>query len=375
MENYRQFFPITRHKTYLNHAAVAPLSLKVRKALRTYYKIRSEKKPGNWGQATQTASELKNMFAKLINTNSSDRIAFTQNTTHGLNIIASGLNWQADDEILIPEREFPANVYPFKNLERQGVKIKFLPADAGGITSQTLLSNITKKTKMLSISFVEFLSGYKHNMQALGQICHDKNILFIVDSIQGLGAIPFDVEKYKIDGLANGAHKWLMAPQGLGFLYITQQLQDKINQSHLGWTGLENFEDFLNYNRKPVQSAARYELGTLNFAGIIGAHAALKFLLEVGIENIYQNLIKITEHAIKGLNDLGFRLYTNPDKKYRSGIITFYPKNNSRDLFQTLIDKNIICSLRDGMIRIAPHFYNHKKDIDQVLNVCEDFLK
>jgi len=373
MRNYRRFFPIVKNKVYLNHAATSPISIKVKEALDAHYSTRMNKKPGNWEHSMEVASELRTMFARMINAESGDRIAFTRNTTHGLNIIASGLNWGKDDEILIPEKEFPANVFPFKNLEKQGLKIKFLPSPEGGLEPETLQSNITKKTRLLTLSFVEFLSGYKHNMEAIGRICRDEDIIFIVDSIQGLGAIPLDVKKFHIDGLANGGHKWLMAPPGTGFLYITRRLQDSINQAHMGWTGFENFEDFLNYDREPVSTAARYELGSLNFAGIRGAHASVSLLIKAGIENIYRHLRKLTSYAIAELENLGFNIYTNKKLKYRSGIITFYPDNGSQELFELLQDNNIVCSLRSDMIRIAPHFYNNIEDIDSLLKVCKKF--
>lgn len=371
METYRQFFPITEQKVYLNHAAVSPISTKVKQALDNFFTIRSQEQPGNWTTAVQIAAELKEMFAEIINAESSDRIAFTQNTTHGLNIIASGLQWNSGDEILIPENEFPANVYPFKNLERKGVRIKFLPVQAGGITPAILKSNIAPKTKLLTLSFVEFLSGYKHNLEQLGQICRQNNILFIVDSIQGVGAIPIDVQKSFIDGMANGGHKWLMSPQGTGFLYVTENLQNKIRQSHLGWTGLQDMQDFMNFDRRPRKSAGRYELGTLNFAGIAGAHAALSLLTEVGIENIYSHVVKLTDYAIEKLESHSYKIYSNQNPEYRSGILSFYPKKDPQKFFNRLQNNNIVCSLREGLIRIAPHFYNNIDDIDRFIKICQ----
>jgi selenocysteine lyase/cysteine desulfurase len=141
----------------------------------------------------------------------------------------------------------------------------------------------------------------------------------------------------------------------------------------MGWTGLENFEDFLDYDRKPVKTAARYELGSLNFAGITGAHASLSLLIKAGIEDIYQHLIDLTTYAIRELKSLGFNIYTNKKLKYRSGIITFYPDQGAPELFELLQDHNIVCSLRSNMIRIAPHFYNNQDDIKRLLEVCKRF--
>lgn len=188
--------------------------------------------------------KLRTLLAKLIRTDSS-RIALIYNTSHGLNIIASGLEWKEGDEILISEGEFPANVYPFFNLRRLGVKVKILPTSSGDLEPDTLLSAITQKTKMLSVNFVEFLSGYKAVLKTIGEICQGHRIIFVVDAIHGLGAIPLDVINRSIDALACGGHKWLMFPQGIGFLYIIKELQDKIRQSHLRWMSVEDPEDFV----------------------------------------------------------------------------------------------------------------------------------
>ncbi|MCF7740711.1 MAG: aminotransferase class V-fold PLP-dependent enzyme [Candidatus Marinimicrobia bacterium] len=373
MDNYRKLFPITQEKVYLNHAATAPLSTRVKSALDKYIETRMKTQPGNWEESAQKGAELKQLFAGMIKAESADRIAFTQNTTHGLNIIASGLNWQPGDEILIPEKEFPANVYPFKNLEKLGVKIKYLPTPQGGLQASTLTDNISPKTKLLTLSFVEYLSGFKHDMEAIGQICQEYDILFIVDSIQGAGAMPIDVQNFHIDGLANGGQKWLMSPPGTGFLYVTKDLQGRISQCHLGWTGLEDFDNFLDYDRKPLETAARYELGSLNFAGITAAHAALSLLTEVGLDNIYQHIVKLTDHAIHGLKEAGYNLYTNQNRKHRSGIVTFYPDSGVEQLFEKMQENDIVCSFRSNMIRIAPHFYNNFADIEAVLDVCRKF--
>ena len=244
LENYRSLFPVTKKMIYLNHAATSPLSLRVIEVIEEHFHQRSITIVENWDFVLDKIEELRTLLAKVVGTDHS-RIALVYNTSHGLNIVASGLEWKEGDEILIPEGEFSANVYPFLNLRRKGVKIKLVPTPSGGLEPETLLSAITPVTKLLSVSFVEFLSGYKTNLKAIGEICHDHGIIFVVDAIQGLGAIPLDVIDCGIDALACGGHKWLMFPQGIGFLYITKELQDKIQQSHLGWMSVENPEDFL----------------------------------------------------------------------------------------------------------------------------------
>jgi len=376
LEDYRSLFPITKKMIYLNHAATSPLSVRVIEAIEEHLHQRSTTIVGNWDFVLDKIEELRTLLAKLIGTDHS-RIALVYNTSHGLNIVASGLEWKEGDEILIPEGEFPANVYPFLNLRRKGVKIKLVPTPSGGLEPETLLSAITPVTKLLSVSFVEFLSGYKTNLKEIGKICYDHGIIFVVDAIQGLGAIPLDVIDCGIDALACGGHKWLMFPQGVGFLYITKELQDKIQQSHLGWMSVENPEDFLNYNQKLSPDARRFECGCLNSAGIIGATVSLVMLLEIGQDIIYQHLISLISRLIEGLGERGFRIFTNKDLEKRSGIVTFYPKDKSKSkrLFNFFEENSIGVSIREEMIRISPHFYNTLEEMNFVLDICSKFQR
>jgi len=374
LEHYRSYFPVTRQQIYLNHAATAPLSTKVVQAIQTYLGHRSEKEPDNFEKVLQTAAELRELFGKLINT-TADRVALVQNTSQALNIVAAGLAWQTGDEILIPEQEFPANVYPFLNLRSQGVKVRFLPLQEGGLDPDVLTDHITHKTKLLSISYVGFLSGFRHDLQTIGKICQKRNIIFLVDSIQGLGAVPLDVKACQIDALANGGHKWLMCPQGIGFLYISHALQNKIRPTHVGWTGLADPLDFLNYEQELAGEARRFELGTCNSIGIIGAQRALSLLTEIGIEKIYQHLTQLTSLLCEGLEQAGYQLFTNTALSHRSGIVSFYPqvKEKSAALYDYLHQEQIICSLRAGMLRLAPHFYNTQAEIERVIERCDTF--
>ena len=376
LEDYRSLFPITKKMIYLNHAATSPLSTKVIEAIEEHFHQRSTTIVENWDFVLDKIEELRTLLAKLIRTDSS-RIALVHNTSHGLNIVASGLEWKEGDEILIPEGEFPANVFPFLNLRRKGVKIKLVPTPSGGLEPETLLSAITPVTKLLSVSFVEFLSGYKTDLKTIGKICQDHGIIFVVDAIQGLGAIPLDVIDCGIDALACGGHKWLMFPQGVGFLYITKELQDKIQQSHLGWMSVENPEDFLNYNQKLSPDARRFECGCLNSAGIIGATVSLAMLLEIGQDIIYQHLISLISRLIEGLEERGFRIFTNKDLEKRSGIVTFYPKDKSKSerLFNFFEENSIGVSIREEMIRISPHFYNTLEEMNLVLDICGKFQR
>jgi len=376
LAEYRELFPVTDHHVYMNHAATSPLSLRVIAAMQEHLQERSESCPDNWPQTFERSGKLRSLIAELIGT-TPDRLALLQNTCSGLNVIAAGLDWQAGDEILIPEGEFPANVYPFTNLERFGVKVRFLAVPEGGLTPEILERSISPRTRLLTLSFVEFLSGYKADLAIIGKICHANDIIFVVDGIQGVGAIPIDVEEFGIDALANGMHKWMMCPQGLAFLYLSRELQGRVHPTHLGWVGVKKPEEFLNYPQELSEEARRYELGGFNSAGVAGAVAAVSMLLELSPQNTYVQLKTLTSRLMEGLEKLGYRLYTHSDLNHRSGIVTFHPrdKNLSERLYQRLTEQNITISMRSSMIRVAPHFYNTVEEIDRVLSVCDGFIR
>ena len=374
LEKYRNLFPVTENLIYLDHAATSPLSKQVLAAINEYFQQRSTTNIENWEWVIEKIEELRGLLSELIGTDSA-RIAIVQNTSAGLNIVASGLEWKEGDEVLIPEGEFPANVYPYLNLRRLGVNVVFLPSPSGGLEPEILLSAITPKTRLLSVSFVEFLSGYKTDLKEIGRICRNYGITFVVDGIQGLGVIPLDVKDCYVDALACGGHKWLMFPQGVGFLYLTKELQDRIQQSYLGWMGVEDPEDFFNYKQALSSDARRFELGCLNSAGVVGAVASLSLLLEISQRVIYQYLKDLTSRLIEGIEEVGFGIFTNESLERRSGIVTFYPeiKSNSEKLFRFLEKNKVAVSLREEMIRVSPHFYNTVDEINQVIELCRKY--
>lgn len=368
LELYRSWFPhLQTGKMYLNHAAVSPLSTRVNQAIESYLQTRTIGEIDPFLLAQQSALQLKNNLATLLNT-TPKRIGFVLNTSEGLNILANGLPWSAGDRILLNDVEFPTNVVPFLNLKRFGVEIDFVHNTQGKILVDDIVKALTPKTKLLSISFVQFLSGYKANLEAIGALCKERNIIFCVDAIQGLGVSPMDVQKFKIDFLASGGNKWLMGLMGLGFVYLTEELQQRIHQVHASWTSNKNFfGDFFTYRVDFDETARRYENGTQNFLAITALGESTSMLLEAGIEQIEQHLHSITEKIFSSAKEIGYTVITPSSTSERSGIVTIqHPK--AGELFEALTKRNIIVSMREGMIRIAPHFYNSENDIAALLS-------
>ena len=371
-KNARKFFPIVENQMYLNHAACSPMSTKVKNAIEEFLHLRNAEKADDFKTDLLEARNLRETIAELLNS-SPERIALTSNTTHGINIFASGLQWKEGDEILISKMEFPANVYPYLNLQKKGVKIRWMPEKDGRIPLKYITTFVNDKTRLLSLSYIQYLNGYKADLQAIGKFCKENNIIFIVDGIQGLGAFQIDLEKTHIDGIATGGHKWLMSPKGTGFVYVSENLQGQINQSHLGWLSVENPFDFHNYDQSLDETAHRYELATPNQIGIYGMNAAIKLLLEVGIARISKHLTDITGFLRGELESSGYETFTTFEDRERGAIVLFSAgdPDKNQEIFKDLLKKGITISFREGNLRLSPHFYNTKEDLAQFM----DYLK
>ncbi len=363
----KQFPYLTTGKIYLNHAAVSPLPKSVAEEVTAYVRQRSETEINNYHAGLEKTANLKQKLAILLNTEA-ERIAFTKSVTDSLNILAQGIEWKRGDRIILNDIEFPANVYPFLNLTNIGVEIDFVKSKNGSIDIEDIEKAITPKTKLLSISFVQFLSGYRADLKTIGELCKKNNIIFSVDAIQGAGVAPLDVKEMQIDFLVGGAHKWLMGLMGLGYLFITEQLQNKIEQKTAGWLSVEDEWNLLDYKLKFKKDATRFHTGTFSMIGITALNASLDFFESVGQKNINKNILDNTEYFISKLNEIGLNpLLQNVKRNNLAGIVTL-PINNAEVIFEKLQQKNIVCSLREGMIRFSPHFYNTKDEIDIVVN-------
>lgn len=367
----RKYFPfLNKGKIYFNHAAVSPLSSFVTKKIEKYLLQRSEGEIEDYQTLLAESTEVKNKLARLINT-SAGRIAFVDNTSNGLNILAQGLQWKKGDRIILNDIEFPSNVYPFLNLQQLGVEIDFVKSENGKVTVENILKAITPSTKLLSISFVQFLSGYKADLEELGKICKEKNIIFAVDAIQGLGALQLDVKKCNVDFFSCGTQKWLMAIMGLAFIYLSGEIQNLISPKYVGWLSVENAWDILHYDLKLKHDATVFQTGTINAIGVNGLNASLELFESVGFAQIEETILNNTEYFMEKLSSIGFvPLLSGVERKYLSGIVTF-KHERANEIFEKLMSKKIHGSLREGMIRFSPHFYNTRSEIDHVVETLK----
>ncbi|PKL82660.1 MAG: aminotransferase [Ignavibacteriae bacterium HGW-Ignavibacteriae-3] len=371
----RNLFPhLKTGQIYFNHAAVGPWSSPVLDRINEFTIQRSGAKIENYQSFMEWNLGAKQKLGKILGA-PSDRIAWVDNVSNGLNILAHGLDWKAGDRIILNDMEFPANVYPFLNLQTQGVEIDLIKSHNGIVDIGDIAHVITTNTKLISISLVQFLSGYRCDIDAIGDLCRSNGIIFCVDAIQGAGVVEIDVQKAKIDFLAGGTQKWFMSSQGLSYVYLTEELQNRINQKYVGWTSVDNAWDFLDYNLTLKTSAERFQNGTLNVLGVAVFDSMLDLFLSYGMRNIEKNVLDNTKYFIEKLISIGINpiLKDVPEKK-RAGIVSF-KHNNSKNIYEELESRKIYCAVREGMIRFSPHFYNITDEIDEVVNVLEKILK
>jgi len=373
-ETYRPLFPHIKDKrTYLNHAAISPLSLNVSEKIQKYLKNRASDSIDNFKYLEEHFFNTKQKLARLLGA-PAERIAFVDNTSNGLNILANGLHWKTGDRILLNTMEFPSNVYPFLNLKRYGVEVDFIEPHNHTIPLEKIIAAVTPRTRLISISHVQYLNGFLTDLEALGTFCRENGIILSADVIQSAGAVPIDVEAMKIDFLASGGHKWLMAPEGIGFVFVTGELQEQIHQAYVGWTSVSNyFERMRDFKLELDPTARRYENGVLNTAGIIGLGASLDILLEVGIENIQEHILDLTGYFIAQLDERGIEYITPADRSERSGIVSFKPADTNA-LLQLMHERKVHTAVRGDFVRVSPHFYNTIEDINTLIACVDECL-
>jgi cysteine desulfurase / selenocysteine lyase len=379
LQNVRSLFPhLSTGRVYFNHAATGPLSSRVTEAMQRHLFDRSAGTLDTYETDIEMVGQLRSRVAALVNAPSPDRIAFPPNTSEGIAIVATGLPWHAGDRVLLNSAEFPANVYPYLALRRAGVELDFIRCRRGEVTPEMIESALTPKTRLVALSAVQFLSGYRADLAAIGDVCRRRNVVFAVDGIQAVGGVRVDVQAMKIDALAAGAQKWQLSPHGAGFLYVSEELQSRITQSHIGWLSVDDPWQFYNYDQPLASTARRYEPGTLTIPSLWGMHASLGLLLEVGLPAVEESVLANSGRLVEALCDIGgLELHTPEDPARRAGIVTigFSGGSDPRRVFVGLSRAGILVSLREGLIRFSPHFYNTPSEIETALGSLREFVR
>lgn len=372
-EALRAEFPVVDEYTCLNHAAVSPLPACVVKSMEEHLQ-RCQSPPTYHAEYMAAFNRTRNAVAALINA-TPDEIAFVQNTGTGISLIANGLPLQTGDEVILVDMEYPANVYPWMNLTQKGVRLRIVPHRGGGLDLGMLQAEVHERTRVITVSSVEFLSGYRTDLAALGAFCHQQGIFFVVDAIQSLGVIPLDVRACHVDCLAAGAWKWLLGPQGQAFLFCRQELLSQVQPILTGAEGVVNESDYLTYDMRFVPGADRFHNGMLSGANIAGLGTAVEMLLKQGVDNIERRVLELTGLLIDGLQKRGYPIFSNLEPAHRSGIVTFGAEDVGA-LYARLCAARVVVSCRwdaqgTKYIRVSPHAYSNEQDIAHLLRVLD----
>jgi cysteine desulfurase / selenocysteine lyase len=367
-DELRQLFPVTKNYVYLNHAAVAPLALPVYERMEGHARDLLEHGAVNYMAHLAAIKQVRGLAAQLINAQA-DEIAFAPSTSAGLAMIANGLDWQAGDNIVTADCEFPANVVPWMRIKREyGVEVRMAREPDGRLETEEILSLIDERTRVVTLSFVEFASGFRNDLATIGRYCRARNVLFVVDAIQGLGALQLDVEACGIDALSADAHKFLLGPDGVALFYVSRRALERVKPTLVGWQSVNNPEAYTDYEQPYARGARRFEAGALNTAGIVGLGAAIELFLQIGPARIENYLFELGDYLCAGLRERGYHVVSSRRDKEKSVIVCCrHDRYSAEQLYQVLNAQRIITTPRLGRLRIAPHLYNTRAEIDQLL--------
>jgi selenocysteine lyase/cysteine desulfurase len=375
----RDLFPICRERIFLAHAAVTALPRCVADAVCDYTR-QSSQNHQEFGDVLRDVKRARQTCAQIIGAHA-DEIALLGPTSLGLSLFANGLDWQPGDEVVCYHGDYPANVYPWIELRRRGVTVRYLePAAPGEITPELVERALTPRTKLVALASAHFFSGYRIDVEAIGALLHARGVLFSLDAIQTLGAFPLDVEKARVDFLSADAHKWMLGPLAIGIVYVRRAHFERLRPTLIGaWNVVApNFQaqDEIVF----VPTAQRYEPGVLNIAGTLGMKAALDLLLATGLDTVAARLLELKAHLVRQLDALGFVILGPRDGPNASSTTTFrHPAAGSAALFAALEKAQVIASLRHDRegrdyLRISPHFYNTEAELDRAVEVLRAAL-
>ncbi|MCC5830270.1 MAG: aminotransferase class V-fold PLP-dependent enzyme, partial [Phycisphaeraceae bacterium] len=376
----RKTFPILNQLNYLNHAGMAPISGPAAEALTEYARYASENSALNSGWFGRI-ERIRADVARLIGARGPEEIAFIPNTSTGISMVARGLEWEPGDEVIISNVEYPANRYPWEDLQRLGVKmVEVAEQPDGRIPVESVIEKINTRTRVVSLSHVQYASGFQIDPRPIAEAVHKVGGLLCIDAIQSVGVMPWDVESSGIDVLAVHGYKWLMSPMGTGFFYCRADRLEQLHPVIVGWATVVDNLNYDDYRYQFQPTCARFEPGSPNIGGILGMGASISMLLDVGLEEIWKRIEANNAHAREGLLRQGWRIYSPVERETeRSGIISFTPPQGSQvdseAVFKNLREKQIEIALRAGRLRISSHFYNSTGQLDVLLDELASQLK
>ncbi len=365
-------FPVEDQHRYLNHAAVAPWPRRTGAAVNELATEMIQHGAARYPRVMQRETLLRDQIREFINAPSSDDVALLKNTSEGLSVVARGFPWQPGDNVVIGDEEFPSNRIVWESLQDQGVTVKQVNLQVAESPEAAYIDACDSNTRIISVSSVQYASGLRLDLAALGAHCRAADIAFCVDGIQGLGAFPHDVQAMNIDFLVADAHKWLLGPEGLALFYCRDAWRERLQLQQFGWHMVEDPYDFDRKDWQPAHSAQRFECGTQNTLGIFAMSASLSLLLEIGMSEVERRILARSEHlfeAIAARPELELLSAREPGRY--AGIVQFRRREKDQEkVFEALGQAGVVCAFRGGGLRYSPHCYNRMELLDEAVELA-----
>jgi selenocysteine lyase/cysteine desulfurase len=359
----RAEFPVAESWAYLDHAAVAPLPRRSGDVLRAWAHDVERNGVLHWSDWERKLEAIRGLAARLINADA-DEVAFVTSTTHGIGLVAEGFPWREGDSVVTAAEEYPSNIYPWMNLESRGVELRLVPSREGRVWVEDLAAAIDGTTRVLTISHVEFASGFRNDLDALAELCRSRGVALFVDAIQGLGPHTIDVKRTPIDFLAADGHKWLLGPEGAGVLYVRRDWIERLRPLGVGWhsvVGSYNAPEAV-FTLKPT--AQRWEGGTFAMPGLQAFGASLGLILEIGAEAVSRRIMDRADAVRELAESAGWTVYGSRRPADRSGIVALErPGVDPSATVRRLRGRGVAVACRRGRLRISPHVYNDDDDL------------
>lgn len=371
-ETFRESMSVTRNWCYFDHAAVGPLPDAAVTALTQYAADFSTSGDVHWPRWRNRVEQIRTRLAHGLGAHQ-DEIAFVANTTSAINLIAQTFPFRPGDNVVTLDNEFPSNLYPWQCLEPAGVELRRVGTSRGRVDLQRIADACDARTRLLTVSWVGFASGWRLDVPEVAKLAHDHGALLFLDAIQGLGVFPLNVETAGVDFLAADGHKWMLGPEGAGMLYIRKEHLHQLRLQSLGWNSAAvpfSFEPQTRWK----DAAERYEGGSHNLAGLIAWGASLDLLASMGWSAdrnpLADRVLELSDYAANRICERGGELLFDRDEPHRSGIVTFHwPGETPTELRKRCLDAGIVLSIRGGGLRVSPHAYNQLDELDRLFEV------
>ncbi len=376
MPDYRSEFPLDADLVYLNHAAVAPWPRRTAAAVQHFAEENMRRGATHYPRWVETEARLREQGRALLNAPAATDIALLKNTSEALSVVAHGLPWQAGDNVVISDQEFPSNRIVWESLRELGVETRSVDLTRGTSPEQALADSIDGRTRVLAISSVQYASGLRLEMEQLGALCRARGVLFCIDAIQSLGALPLDVQRCDADIVAADGHKWLLGPEGCALFYVRPALREQLRLHQFGWHMVEEHMDFARRDWLAANSARRFECGSPNMLGIHALSASLALLAEVGMDEVAARVLANSRYLMEQLAALpDIELITPQQPGRYAGIVTFrHRQMAAEELHRRLFARNIICAQRGGGVRFSPHFYTAREQLDLAVAAVREIV-